>query len=150
MRCLHRISRTHTLSHTHRSRCGRTQTFIRNKLFSAALQFYQLNSLIAQELPYLSQQGAGNIIVSKGIKATASLLIEKCVKTVVIHTCIHSLSSLSHKWTLDKLHFSDNRILKWRSLNCKLTGVFQKASALSTVERVRAHGCQVDKNKYHT
>ncbi len=54
--------------------------------FSTALQFYQYNSLIAQELHYLSQQGAGNIIVSKGIKATASLLRR------FIHTQYLSLS----------------------------------------------------------
>ncbi len=102
---------THTLSHTHRSRCGRTQTFS-NNIFSAAPQFYQWNSLITQELHYISQQGTGNIIVSEGIKATALLL-----RWSFIHTQHLSLS-LSHKWTLDELHFSDNRILKWRSLNC--------------------------------
>ncbi len=51
---------------------------------------------------------------------------------------MHSLS-LCHKWTLDELHFSESRISKWRSLNCKLTGVFRKQARLSTVERARVH-----------
>ncbi len=59
----------------HRSRCSCAQTFS-NKLLNTGLQFYQQNGLIALELYYLSQQGAGNfsIIVSKGIRATALLL----------------------------------------------------------------------------
>ncbi len=68
---------------------------------------------MAEELHYLSQQGAGNIIVSKGIKATASLLIEKSGKTNVIHTYTAHL----------------------RSLNCKFPGVFRKQACLFTVER---------------
>ncbi len=77
---------------------------------------------------YLSQQGAGNIIVSQGIKATA------CYGGL---SYMHSIS-LSHKWTLDELHFSEN-ILKWRSLNCKLAGVFRKQARLSTLERERTY-----------
>ncbi len=145
MRCLHWISRTHTLRHSHRSRHSRTQTF-RNKLFSAAPQFYQWNYLIAQGLHYLSQQGAGNIIVSKGIKATACYGGNSYIHSISLSL---SLSSLSHMWTLDELHFSENRILKWRSLNCKLASVFRKQARLSTVKRgesTRAHGCQVDKD----
>ncbi len=60
----------------------------------------------------------------------------------VMHTQHLSLSlflslSLSHKWTLDELHFSEKRILKWRSLNCKLTGVFRKQARLSSGESTR-------------
>ncbi len=47
--------------------------------------------------------------------------------------------SLSHKWTLGELHFYGNIISKWRSLNCKLAGVFRKQVRLSTVERAWVH-----------
>ncbi len=33
----------------------------------------------------------------------------------------------------------ENKILKWRSLNCKLTGVLRKQACLSTVERAHVH-----------
>ncbi len=65
--------------------------------------------------------------------------------TVVIYTYTTSRSlSLSHisehlmNYTYDNI------------LNCKLAGVFRTQARLSTVERARAHGCQVDKDKYHT
>ncbi len=43
-----------------------------------------------------------------------------------------------NSWWIN-VHFSDNRILKWRLLNCKLTSVFRKQARLSTVERERVH-----------
>ncbi len=80
------------------------------------------------------------------IKASA-----KCINVNVSHSFtvnsetwqndesyIHSLP-LSRKWTVDELHFSENIILKWRSLNCKLAGVFRKQACLSIVERERVH-----------
>ncbi len=89
------------------------------------------------------------MIVSQGIESHSFIV------KVAIHTYTASFSlslARSHMWTLDELHFSEN-ILKRRSLNCKLDGVFRKQARLSTVERgesVHAHGCQVDKDKDHT
>ncbi len=60
------------LTHTRKSH----RDIQEHKLFSAALKFDQLISLIVQELHYLSQQQTGNIIFSKGIEAPASLLIK--------------------------------------------------------------------------
>ncbi len=91
---------------------------------------YILAEEIAEELHYLSQQEAGNIIVSKGIKATASLLL----RGEFIHR--QPLSLLNEQ--LMK-YFTENRISKWRSLNCRLTGVFRKQVRLSTVERASVH-----------
>ncbi len=43
-------------------------------------------------------------------------------------------------------HFTENRISKWRSLNCRLTGVFRKQVCfIHSGESEHTHGCQVDK-----
>ncbi len=78
---------------------------------------------------------------SKGGYNVASELID----TPVFHNLAQrpikyrvSVHIPTHKWTLDKWHFSENK-LKWRSLNCKLAGVFTKQACLSTVEREHVH-----------
>ncbi len=130
MCCLHQISRSHTHTHTH------TQS---------------LTQITLHYIHYLSQQGAGNIIVSKGIKATASIV------RVKIHTYTASLSLslalslslsllLSHKWTLDKLHWEyiEVEIAKLQASRC-----FQKARAcIHCGESACTYGCQVNKDKY--
>ncbi len=65
------------------------------------------------------------------------------IHTYTVSLSLYSVLSLSLSLSLISEHLMNYTflrvIIKWRSLNCKLAGVFRKQARLSTVERERVH-----------